>query len=244
MLSDWRILLLNQIDAPVTDANLQFLSNWNKQEGNLSGKSGLGINNPLNTTLDFGGGASVNSVGVKFYPDLQTGVDAIAQTLKNGASTYSYQNVIDALKTGDPFTYQGDLATPLKHWSGNGYSSILGQTTTDTGGVPTVTANPTPGAPPASSGTSCTPPTAEPGIGPGNAVPNPQYYAQEAQYILCILLEDAKRAAFIIAGVIGIIVGLWLLTRADDAPGHDVNVAVTDKAQDAAKVAGAAAVAA
>jgi len=56
---------------------------WNACEGNLAGHSGLGINNPFNTTLQCCNQAGVaNSAGVAIYPSITQGVQATLQTLQ------------------------------------------------------------------------------------------------------------------------------------------------------------------
>lgn len=79
---NWIGGILNGLSAPGSANNVAKLNAWNACEGNLAGHSGLGINNPFNTTLDYGGGVSVNSAGVKSYPTMTIGVQATVQTLQ------------------------------------------------------------------------------------------------------------------------------------------------------------------
>jgi hypothetical protein len=74
--------ILTGLTAPTSFNNQNKLVAWNNCEGNLAGHSGAGINNPFNTTLDCCGGTSVNSAGVKSYPTMTAGVQAILQTLQ------------------------------------------------------------------------------------------------------------------------------------------------------------------
>lgn len=85
--SSWQTNILTGLNAPTDQNSINKMTAWNACEGNDAGKSGLGINNPFNTTLDYGGGVSVNSAGVKSYPTLAIGIQATLQTLQ--ASRYS-----------------------------------------------------------------------------------------------------------------------------------------------------------
>lgn len=85
--TSWADVLLAGLNAPNSPNNQSKLAAWNACEGNLNGGSGLGINNPFNTTLDYGGGSSVNSVGVKAYPSISVGIQATLMTL--GAPRYA-----------------------------------------------------------------------------------------------------------------------------------------------------------
>jgi hypothetical protein len=78
----WANDILTGLKAPQSQNNIQKLAAWNACEGNLAGQSGLGINNPFNTTLNCCGGVSVNSAGVKRYPNIASGVSATLQTLQ------------------------------------------------------------------------------------------------------------------------------------------------------------------
>lgn len=80
--SNWIGGILSSLNAPGSNNNVNKLNAWNACEGNLSGHSGLGINNPFNTTLDCCGGSSINSAGVKSYPTMTAGIQATVQTLQ------------------------------------------------------------------------------------------------------------------------------------------------------------------
>jgi hypothetical protein len=96
---NWISGILQGLNAPVSNNNINKLNAWNACEGNLSGHSGLGINNPFNTTLDFGGGTSVNSAGVKSYPTLTIGIQATVQTLQSAR----YQAIVSNLQSDGDF---------------------------------------------------------------------------------------------------------------------------------------------
>ena len=89
--SQFATTLLGAVGAPVTSSNVQAIVGWAQAEG------GLSHNNPLNTTENAPGATDFNSVGVKTYPDIQTGVSATARTLQNG----DYGSILSALKAGN-----------------------------------------------------------------------------------------------------------------------------------------------
>lgn len=91
----WAYGVLNGIGAPINQTNLDTLWNWSIKE---SGQNVMRWNNPLNTTQNAPGATSQNSVGVKSYPDVTTGIAATTQTLTNGR----YPNIVDALKQSVP----------------------------------------------------------------------------------------------------------------------------------------------
>jgi hypothetical protein len=92
--------VLQRLGLPVTDANLKFMRAWQKAEGGDE-------TNPFNTTQDAPGASNFNSVGVKRYPDMATGVNATVQTLSNGL----YENILAALRAGnDPLAVANALA--------------------------------------------------------------------------------------------------------------------------------------
>lgn len=96
---NWIAGILNGLGAPGSTNNVAKLNAWNACEGNLGGHSGLGINNPFNTTLDYGGGTSVNSAGVKSYPTLTVGIQATLQTLQSPR----YAAIVSNLKNDGSF---------------------------------------------------------------------------------------------------------------------------------------------
>jgi hypothetical protein len=92
---NWIGAILNGLGAPGSNNNVNKLNAWNACEGNLAGHSGLGINNPFNTTLNFGGGTSVNGAGVKSYPTITIGVQATLQTLQAARYTAIVNNLVN-----------------------------------------------------------------------------------------------------------------------------------------------------
>jgi hypothetical protein len=117
MALDFATGLLKALGYPTTSANIAFINAWARREG------GGGANNPLNTTQKVSGSTSFNSVGVQNYKDLATGIAATVKTLNNGR----YGDILSALAKGTASTaaqYQG-----LSTWSGNGYSTLAGIST-------------------------------------------------------------------------------------------------------------------
>lgn len=87
----WFEAFLNRIGAPVTPENLRFLDAWKRAEGGSD-------DNPFNTTMDAPGATVFNSVGVKRYPDLQTGLDATVRTILEDHAGYA--DIVGALRAG------------------------------------------------------------------------------------------------------------------------------------------------
>jgi hypothetical protein len=75
---DFYKAILTSLGAKVTDEKMKFLKAWRQAEG------GRAKNNPFNTTkrMPVDGITDYNSVGVKNYPDRQTGLDATVKTLQ------------------------------------------------------------------------------------------------------------------------------------------------------------------
>lgn len=128
---DWAIAILQGIGAPVSPNNIANLAAWNACEGNASGKSGLGINNPFNTTLgsQYPG---VNSVNVRNFPSMQVGVAQTVATINQGnMSPIKRALVADAPRS----TFAGALGAapwgtnPQCVASASGGSSTVGGTT-------------------------------------------------------------------------------------------------------------------
>jgi hypothetical protein len=123
----WFTALLTAIGAPATQANLQSLTNWAKEEEpgwSGSGEGGV-TNNPLNHGADPSVPASkgTESVGpgIPEYSTVGEGVKATADYLEMG----NYSSILAALRagkglaTGDPGVEQ-----ELSLWSGGGYNSV------------------------------------------------------------------------------------------------------------------------
>jgi hypothetical protein len=92
--------LLQELDIPQTPGAIESLVNWQKQEGGHWRNSAA--YNPLNTKYDEGA-VSENKNGIKAYADWEGGVSATAKTLTgNMSKERGYDNIISALKGGDP----------------------------------------------------------------------------------------------------------------------------------------------
>lgn len=92
---DWRQALLRELGDPITKANLQFLQSWQRWEGGATNNNAT--YNWLNTT--HGPGRSINSVGVKAFPNFGTGIQSLAETLQNGR----YGDILKGLAGGNPY---------------------------------------------------------------------------------------------------------------------------------------------
>lgn len=81
--AQFAVALLQQGKWPVTGSNVCALMAWEAAEGGhfVQGASRF---NPLNTTQSMPGDSIFNSVGVRNYPDWQTGLDATLKTLSLG----------------------------------------------------------------------------------------------------------------------------------------------------------------
>lgn len=93
MATDWRIAVLKQGGFPVTPQNLQNLDAWQHAEGGHTNNAAK--YNWLNTTQGKQY-PSMNSVGVRVFPDFNTGVQKTVETLNNG----HYASILQALKSG------------------------------------------------------------------------------------------------------------------------------------------------
>lgn len=100
--------LLQELNIPETPGAIEALVNWQKREkGHWQNSAAY---NPLNTTYKGGAVASINKAGVKAYADWEGGVSATAKTLTgNDSKKRGYDNIISALKTGDPQTIQAAI---------------------------------------------------------------------------------------------------------------------------------------
>ncbi len=115
---------LRQIGAKPTKQNIQLLRSWQAQEGGWTNNSASF--NPLNTT--HGPGNSINSVGVKAFPNYKTGVKMTAQTIMNGR----YPNLVQGLRSGNP--YQFDVSGDLSTWVSGSPTKGLSYASRVTGG--------------------------------------------------------------------------------------------------------------
>lgn len=114
--SQWISQLLHGLGAPATQANIRSIASWMAHEEPSSDWNHW--NNPLNTTLDYGGGVSANGVGVKNYPSLEVGLQATIRTLLGS----NYDAIVGALQSGNGLCGQSFAA--LSTWSGGGYSRV------------------------------------------------------------------------------------------------------------------------
>lgn len=110
--------VLQKLNAPVTQNNLQFFNEWAKYERSNSQY------NTLNTTLNKPGATNFNSAGVKNYPNLETGIQATADTLK----LKYYKPIVYALQNNKAFSYyQGnqDIINSLNTWGTRTFARSL-----------------------------------------------------------------------------------------------------------------------
>jgi hypothetical protein len=112
-------MVLQDMDAPVTPANIEGLQAWSEREG------GGGAWNPLNTTRPAAGSTKFNSVGVQNYPNATVGAQATADSIKNGR----YPSIVAAFMSGNALTMlvsggQGPIGQQLRVWSGGGYNNV------------------------------------------------------------------------------------------------------------------------
>lgn len=109
---DWLIWAdgtLLGISAPADDTNLLTLWDWSHAE---SGSDVMRWNNPLNTTQPEPGAVDMNSVGVKRYPDIDTGVLATVTTLLNGF----YPAIVSNLRESVPQAQWSNACHDLGTW--------------------------------------------------------------------------------------------------------------------------------
>jgi len=92
---EWATDFLSRLGAPVTPDNRKVIVAWERAEGGHFANDAHF--NPLNTTLIVEGATSINSVGVKAYPDYETGMQATLTTIR---ANY-YSAVIAALQAGN-----------------------------------------------------------------------------------------------------------------------------------------------
>jgi hypothetical protein len=98
--------LLGTLGAPDTDMNRRFLQNWQRWEGGWT--NNRATYNPWNSTR--GNFPGINSVGVRAYPDMKTGLAFTKQTMLNGR----YPDIVSGLKDGNP--YDNPIADDLQVW--------------------------------------------------------------------------------------------------------------------------------
>lgn len=112
----WEADVLRLLGAPVTDANVRFLSGWHDYEESAC------ANNPLNTTLVYGGSTRCNAASVQSYPSHGVGAAATARTLLSGL----YKAIVAALRSGDPFSYHAayQVASNIRTWGTDEWANV------------------------------------------------------------------------------------------------------------------------
>lgn len=105
--SSWATDLLKAGGYPVTKKNVKFLQDWHRWEG--GGDANAASFNPLNTTLGKQY-PSINSVGVRAFPDSRTGIAQTLATIGNGR----YPNIVRGLQAGNP--YGAQISSDLSTW--------------------------------------------------------------------------------------------------------------------------------
>lgn len=133
----WQTSVLQGLNAPTSQNNINKMTAWNLAEGNRSyipgvQGSGLPINNPFNATVQQWQGvnypysATVNSAGVRFYTNLNVGIAAnvamigtmtaytgILNNLRNDGPTSTFANAVG----GSPWGTSGsDLTSVLQQY--------------------------------------------------------------------------------------------------------------------------------
>lgn len=117
--------VLTQLGAPVSQNNLDFFNRWAQFEKSNSQY------NTLNTTLNKPGATNFNSVGVKNYPNLPTGIQATADTLK----LRYYAPIVSALRQNKNFNYyinNQDIIKALNTWGTRTFARTLIQPSSGT----------------------------------------------------------------------------------------------------------------
>lgn len=115
----WQIALLASFPAPPTAKNLHSLTAWRTRECPWDANppdGALYTHNPFNTTLNMPGATSINSVGVKKYPNAAVGLAATRKTLSG------YPQIMAAFRAGKGLC--GTASSDLSRWSGGGYTSV------------------------------------------------------------------------------------------------------------------------
>ncbi len=138
----WAEDLLNTLNIPPTSGALSDLVAWSVAEG------GWWDNpdnfNPLNTTENAPGAVATNSVGVKSYPDLQTGLTATADSLTktNFGKGDPYSQILNDLNAGAPVAqFAADVGASPWGTSQAGILAAAGQST-PRGGEMSISLNP------------------------------------------------------------------------------------------------------
>lgn len=118
----WQGDLLRSVGAPVTTNNVMFLNAWQQAEGGGQSGPSRTAYNWLNTTQSAPGAVAINSVGVKSYPNYQTGINALSKTLTNGY----YNPIVSALRLGNTSPQQLASLVAKSPWgTGGGVLRVL-----------------------------------------------------------------------------------------------------------------------
>ena len=108
--SSWERDVLSTLQAPVTTGNLRLLRSWQRAEGGHTNNTATW--NWLNTTRgkQF---PSMNSVGVRQFPDYRTGVAYTADTIIGG-----YPGIVSALRAGKPYSpkFRSTVLSDFSKW--------------------------------------------------------------------------------------------------------------------------------
>jgi len=114
----WEIQVLHDLGAPVSQANVGFLQEWQMYEHSEA------KNNPLNITAPAGSG-SINSAGVQNYSSRQQGARYTAQVISGG----NYPTIYKMLKgdnVGNTFLHHTpDLVKELNLWGSKSFAEKI-----------------------------------------------------------------------------------------------------------------------
>lgn len=110
--------LLGMLGYPQSESNINAIVAWYGHEGgNWQNSAAF---NPLNTTMRESDSRSINSVGVQAYNSWEEGLSATVATLRNG----NYQDILNALASGNAAPAFSAGLAGLSKWSGGGYGSV------------------------------------------------------------------------------------------------------------------------
>jgi cell wall-associated NlpC family hydrolase len=118
---DWQAAYLKALGAPVSKQNVRFLNNWQQFEGGHTHNDARW--NYLNTTWGKQY-PSINSAGVRAFPNLQTGAHAFAQTLQNMPV---YGGLVQGFRSGNPYAMPGRVTPGLSTWLSGSPNSTSGR---------------------------------------------------------------------------------------------------------------------
>ncbi len=141
--AEWGRDFLIYNNLPVTQSNIDAMVAWQQGEG----LSSYQYRNPLNTTLPMSGSWSINSDGVKGYPNWQDGIIANSQVMHQS----NYLPLLQALQTGQGATYLPAALNSVSGWT-NG--TLVGEILQQQGYKPNMNAVPSGAAPSSGSGSA------------------------------------------------------------------------------------------